>query len=137
MGRKGNGPCFLLCPSPLLCSPLKPGLREGRDCLQSIQLPPPVGSKLISFPGGGCPKKLYTRMLRSKTQTLTPLRVYTRKGNPFIYSLTDILKGPFENLNDSFLYPFLHFSSSNPYSFIYLHPEKGTLSGGASPYSLL
>ena len=48
----------------------------------------------------------------------------------FIGSVRDILKGPFEYLNESFLYPFLYLR--NPYPFIYLQPEKGTLSGRAS-----
>lgn len=44
----------------------------------------------------------------------------------FVGSVQDTLKGLFKYLNDSFCYPFLYFSSWNPYPLIYLYPERGT-----------
>jgi len=41
---------------------------------------------------------------------------------------------PFLIPEQRFSYPFIYLNLWNPYPFIYLKPEKGTLSGGASPY---
>ncbi len=45
------------------------------------------------------------------------------------------LQGPSTNLNDSFLYLFLHSNSWNSFSFIYLQPEIGTRFGRSLPVS--
>ena len=41
------------------------------------------------------------------------------------------MRGRFKYLND--IFPTLPYGSWNPYPYIYLHPEKEPLSGGASP----
>ena len=50
-------------------------------------------------------------------------------GAPF----SRYFESSFKHLNDSFLIPFLYLNLWNPYPFIYLQPEKGTLLGRSLP----